>query len=111
MDRVELTNLFDIYESLLTDREKEIFKYYYYEDLSLSEIGENLNITRTGVFNTLKKVEEKLTQFEASLKLMNIKNTLKGLFVKELLNQMEENPENKKIIDQALEIGLEILEK
>ena len=79
MDRVELTNLFDIYESLLTDREKEIFKYYYYEDLSLSEIGENLNITRTCVFNTLKKVEEKLTQFEASLKLMNIKNTLKGL--------------------------------
>ena len=53
MDRVELTNLFDIYESLLTDREKEIFKYYYYEDLSLSEISENLNITRTGVFNTL----------------------------------------------------------
>ena len=79
MDRVELTNLFDIYESLLTDREKEIFKYYYYEDLSLSEIGENLNITRTGVFNTIKKVEEKLIQFEASLKLMNIKNTLKGL--------------------------------
>ena len=79
MDRVKLTNLFDIYESLLTDREKEIFKYYYYEDLSLSEIGENLNITRTCVFNTLKKVEEKLTQFEASLKLMNIKNTLKGL--------------------------------
>ena len=79
MDRVKLTNLFDIYESLLTNREKEIFKYYYYEDLSLSEIGENLNITRTGVFNTLKKVEEKLTQFEASLKLMNIKNTLKGL--------------------------------
>ena len=54
MDRVELTNLFDIYESLLTDREKEIFKYYYYEDLSLSEISENLNITRTGVFNNLE---------------------------------------------------------
>lgn len=79
MDRVELTNLFDIYESLLTDREKEIFKYYYYEDLSLSEIGENLNITRTGVFNTIKKVEEKLIQFESSLKLMNIKNTLTSL--------------------------------
>ena len=79
MDRVELTNLFDIYESLLTDREKEIFKYYYYEDLSLSEISENLNITRTGVFNTLKKVEEKLLQYEDHLKLMNIKGTLKSL--------------------------------
>ena len=79
MDRVELTNLFDIYESLLTDREKEIFKYYYYEDLSLSEISENLNITRTGVFNTLKKVEEKLLKYEDNLKLMSIKGTLKSL--------------------------------
>lgn len=79
MDRVEIINLFDVYETLLTDREKEIFKYYYYEDLSLSEIGDNLNITRTGVFNTLKKVEEKLHQYESDLKLMNIKNTLKGL--------------------------------
>lgn len=79
MDRVEIINLFDVYETLLTDREKKIFKYYYYEDLSLSEISENLNITRTGVFNTLKKVEEKLLQYENNLKLMNIKNTLKGL--------------------------------
>ena len=79
MDRVEIINLFDVYETLLTDREKEIFKYYYYEDLSLSEISENLNITRTGVFNILKKVEEKLLQYENNLKLMNIKNTLKGL--------------------------------
>lgn len=79
MDRVEIINLFDVYETLLTDREKEIFKYYYYEDLSLSEISENLNITRTGVFNTLKKVEEKLLQYENNLKLLNIKNTIKGL--------------------------------
>ena len=79
MNRVELINLYDTYEVLLTSREQEIFKYYYYEDLSLSEIGENLNITRTGVFNTLKKVEEKLLQYENNLKLMNIKNTLKGL--------------------------------
>lgn len=86
MNRVELTNLFDIYESLLTEREKEIFKYYYFEDLSLSEIGENLNITRTGVFNTLKKVEEKLSQYEESLKLMGIKSTLKNLLNIEDIN-------------------------
>lgn len=79
MDRVKLICLFDVYETLLTDREKEIFKYYYYEDLSLSEISENLNITRTGVFNTLKKVEEKLLQYEDNLKLLNIKSTLKSL--------------------------------
>ena len=80
MDRVELTNLFDIYESLLTDREKEIFKYYYYEDLSLSEIGENLNITRTGVFNTLKKVEEKLLQYEDNLKLRYFKRFIRRVW-------------------------------
>ena len=32
MDRVKLICLFDVYETLLTDREKEIIKYYYYED-------------------------------------------------------------------------------
>ena len=41
MDRVELNNLFDLYESLLTKREKEIFKYYYQDDYSLNTDVEN----------------------------------------------------------------------
>ena len=45
-------------------------------------------------------------------KLVN-ENTLRGLFVKELIEKInsEENKENKKILEDALEIGLEILDK
>ena len=38
---------------------------------------------------------------------INLENNLKGLFVKELLNN--KNNYNEKIIEKALEIGLEIL--
>lgn len=89
MDRLELINLFDTYETLLTKREQEIFKYYYYEDLSLSEIGDNLNITRTGVHNTLKKVEEKLHTYEENLHLFKIKNSLTGVLEEEDINKIK----------------------
>ena len=89
MNRVELINLFDIYEFLLTSREQEIFKYYYYEDLSLSEIGENLDISRTGVHNTLKKVEEKLKNYEENLHLSSIKNTLKAILDEEAIDKIK----------------------
>ena len=39
-------NLFDIYSELLTDKEKETFSLYYQEDLSLSEIADNNNISK-----------------------------------------------------------------
>lgn len=81
MDRVELNNLFDLYESLLTKREKEIFKYYYQDDYSLGEIAENLNISRTAVFNAIKNVTEKLTEYEKKLKLLQ-----KQIILKETIN-------------------------
>jgi len=55
MDRIELNNLFSLYEELLTDKEKDIYKMYNYEDLSLQEISDNLNITRNAVHNTIKR--------------------------------------------------------
>ena len=70
------------------------------------------------MYNLKKMINQKniikikdLSKMSYDIEAISKENTLKGLFVKELLNQMEENPENKKIIDQALEIGLEILEK
>ena len=39
-DFVYYNNLFDIYGELLTDNEKNSFRDYYQEDLSLSEIAD-----------------------------------------------------------------------
>ena len=61
-DRLYLNSLFDIYQELLTEHEQLIFKDYYQDDLSLKEIADNNNISRSAVHNTLKAVNEKLSQ-------------------------------------------------
>ena len=42
---------------------------------------------------------------------MSHNNTLKGLFVKEILDRLESEDYDKETVEKALEIGLEILEK
>ena len=60
-------NLFDIYEELLTDKEIETFKDYYQEDLSLSEIADSKNISKSAVGKMVKTILEKLDNFEDKL--------------------------------------------
>lgn len=59
--------LFDIYSELLTEKERETFKDYYQEDLSLSEIASEKNVSRSAVFKTLNTVLEKLKYYEEKL--------------------------------------------
>lgn len=61
--------LYDYYESLLTEQQKEYFEDYYFSNLSLSEIAENKNVSRNAVHNQLKITEEKLENYELKLKL------------------------------------------
>ncbi len=60
-------NLYDIYESMLTIKEKEVFKEYYQEDLSLSEIADYKNISKSAVGKMVKTILEKLDNFEDKL--------------------------------------------
>lgn len=65
----ELIILFDYYAELFTDKQKIIFGYYYFDNLSLTEISENLGISRNAVHKTIKIVESKLYEYECKLKL------------------------------------------
>lgn len=68
---VELGILFDFYGKLLTEKQYSVVELYYIHDLSLAEIGNELNITRQGVFDTLRRAEQKLYQYEENLGLVN----------------------------------------
>jgi len=61
--------LFDLYETILTDKQRIYFKEYYFNDLSLSEIGTNYDISRSAVFDQINKVHQLLDKYENSLKL------------------------------------------
>ena len=48
-DFVYYNNLYDIYSELLTDNERETFRDYYQEDLSLSEIADEKSVSRSAI--------------------------------------------------------------
>ena len=56
--------LFELYQGLLTDKQRETFSSHYYYDLSLSEIEEPDGNTRQSVYAAVKKVKEKLDEYE-----------------------------------------------
>ena len=65
MDNQVLLNiLYDYYGELLTDKQKNYFKDYYFDNLTLSEISENYNISRNAIHKSLKEIEEKLFYYE-----------------------------------------------
>lgn len=66
-DIIYLTILFDYYEKLLDGKDKSCFKNYYFDNLSLSEISDNLGISRNAIHKRLKKVEEELLFYEKTI--------------------------------------------
>ena len=79
-------NLFDYYGNLLTEKQQEYFVDYYFNNLTLSEISENNNVSRTAINNQLHQVIEKLDYYEEKLELYS-----KSLKIKEIIkNESEE---------------------
>ena len=65
--KVEISVLWEIYGKLLTKKQNEFIDDYYNNDLSLSEIAENNEITRQAVRDIIKKGEKKLFEYEEKL--------------------------------------------
>ena len=90
MDELVYYNeLFDYYGELLTEKQKEYFKFYYFDNLSLSEIAEENNISRNAVSKTLKEVKEKLDYYENILNLYSNKNKIKEIISIEEFGKIE----------------------
>lgn len=69
-ERIELVELYEIYGSLLTDKQRRIFEMYYDDDYSINEICEVLGITKNGVYNSLKATEQKILNYEQKLEIL-----------------------------------------
>ena len=76
--------LLDIYGNLLTKKQLNIMKCYFEDNLSLSEIAENENISRQAVFDMIKRGEITLNKYEEKLSLFSIhfenKKLINGIF-------------------------------
>ncbi len=90
-----LVILYDYYGELFSDNQKDYFEWYYFDNLSLSEIAENVDKSRNAIHKCIKGVCSKLYEYENILGLYrkskqlekiidviddkNIKNRLKEL--------------------------------
>lgn len=79
MKDLSITVLFDYYAEALSDKQRQIFDSYYNLDLSLSEIAENMGITRQGVRDFIKRTEQQLLELENNLKFAEKCGELKSL--------------------------------
>lgn len=89
-----LVKLFDAYGGLLSDGQKEIMQAYINDDFTLSEIAENLNVSRQAVKDSINKAEKKLFEMEEKLGFVKKIDLLNGEI--DALKQKVFRLENKK---------------
>lgn len=82
---LKLTLLYDFYGELLTEKQKQVYELHYQNDLSLSEIGQELSISRQAVRDQLKRTEKILMDYEEKLSLVE-----RFLEHKEAIRQMKD---------------------
>lgn len=66
-----MNELYDAYQELLTTKQKVYFELYYQDDLSLSEIAEQFEVSRNAVFDNIKRTEKLLEDYEDKLQLLD----------------------------------------
>ncbi len=68
--RVDASLLLSFYGPVLTEKQREMLRLHYEDDLSLSEIASLYQVTRQGAHDAIRRGEQQLTNLEAKLGLM-----------------------------------------
>ena len=99
-EKIKMSILCGIYGNLLTDKQYQILDDYYNNDLSLSEIAENNEITRQAVNDMINKGKAKLVEYEEKLHFMDkILNQEK--ITNEIIEELEES-KNKELTEAKI---------
>lgn len=109
MDKTfEISFLLDFYGQLLTDRQYEIIDLHYNNDFTLTEIAEQLGISRQGVYDNEKRGRALLNEYESKLGLLSkfCEQKAKAEEVQKSLSDIhltELSEHNKTIIEQVMQ--------
>ncbi|MDO8685917.1 MAG: sigma factor-like helix-turn-helix DNA-binding protein [Clostridiales bacterium] len=106
---LEISLLLDFYGQLVTKRQAEVLEFYYNNDFSLAEISQQLNISRQGVHDNLRKGRNALMMLEEKLGLaarfLKIRQMIQGLLLKlqDVDGQLEEMSHHAPCTDMKLQ--------
>ena len=116
--------LLDVYGKTLNKRQLDVMTAYYNEDLSLSEIADNMQISKQGVRDIIKRAETHLMQLEMQLLFIEKTRSREKLLIDIVKNleeisspvqEMEQQSVNhsniKKQLDRIRELVIKILDE
>ncbi|SBB54841.1 putative DNA-binding protein [Staphylococcus aureus] len=66
---LRMNYLFDFYQSLLTNKQRNYLELFYLEDYSLSEIADTFNVSRQAVYDNIRKTGDLVEDYEKKLEL------------------------------------------
>lgn len=73
---LSISVLMDFYGELLTQKQRDSLELYYDRDCSLAEIAEDMDISRQGVRDFIKRGEKQLYEFEEKLEMVKKYNNI-----------------------------------
>ncbi|QLK85851.1 putative DNA-binding protein [Staphylococcus sp. 17KM0847] len=97
---LRMNYLYDFYQSLLTEKQRNYLKLYYLEDYALSEIADTFDVSRQAVYDNIRRTGDLVEDYEAKLGLYR-------RFTKrqELYREMRQHIENpKQLLDDIQEL-------
>ena len=96
-ERVRLSMLYDFYGALLKENQRRMYEAYILEDYSITEIAEEMGITRQGVHDAVKRATKQLGEYEERLGLVQRFERQRGQVrqLQECLREMEISQETQ----------------
>lgn len=85
-----LTNLYDYYAKLFTDKQQSYFEDYYFDNLTMEEIAENNKVSKNAISKTLIEVKEKLLEYENILHLYENKIKISKILDENTFNKIKD---------------------
>lgn len=66
---LRMNYLFDFYQSLLTNKQRNYLELFYLEGYSLSEIADTFNVSRQAVYDNIRRTGDLVEDYEKKLEL------------------------------------------
>lgn len=95
----EIATLRSYYGALLTEKQNDMLRMHYDEDLSLAEIAEIYGVSRQAVADSLAKGEKSLREYDLKLRLIE-----KDSSILAALETIENDAPSKNTLDAVAQI-------
>ena len=95
---LRMNYLFDFYQSLLTDKQRNYLELFYLQDYSLSEIADTFKVSRQAVYDNIRRTGDLVEDYEAKLGLYKRFEQRRDIY-----NQMKQSLDKPELLKQYID--------